>query len=357
MHRRAARLSWLCRDEAQRERLVEMERWLRPVRAATFALLLTALVVVAPWQGWWTVVPLAVATVLFLFAARLMERRARPEIGIALAWAASQCIIALAIALTGGPDSPAVCWLAIPVVTLSARFDRRGVLAGLALTVALLLTTTVGVDAGAVADDPSRVVAALTLIGAVGMLSTALMRSDLQYRTESVLDGLTGMLNRRSLAARAAELVEQAALTGQAVGVVLGDLDRFKAVNDEHGHQAGDAVLVDVAYTLRKQLRAFDLAYRLGGEEFLIVLPGAALDEAVALAERLRVAVELEPAGGLHVTMSFGAASSAGAGLRWDDLVAQADAALYRAKRDGRNRVCASGEPGAAAPAAALAPA
>jgi diguanylate cyclase (GGDEF)-like protein len=348
---RAARVSWLCRDEAQRDRLVEMERFVRPVRSATIALLFAALVVTAPWQGWWTPAPLAVAAALFVVSERRMDQRARPEVGIATAWAASQCIIALAIVLSGGPDSPALCWLAIPVVTLSARFDRRGVLAGLALTAALVLVTTLGVDARAVVDDPSRVVATLALVGGVGLLSTALMRSDLQYRSESVLDGLTGMLNRRSLAARAAELEQQAALTGQSVGVVLGDLDHFKVVNDEHGHQVGDAALVDVAYTLRKELRAFDLAYRLGGEEFLVVLPGATLEDALALAERLRVAVELEPAGGVPVTMSFGVASAAGDALRWDDLVADADAALYEAKRDGRNRVRTAG----AVPAAAIA--
>jgi diguanylate cyclase (GGDEF)-like protein len=338
---RAARLSWLCRDEAQRERLVEMERFLRPVRTGTMALLFVALLAAGPWIGWWPLAPAAVAASLFAAADRVMERRARPEIAIAAAWVGSQCIIALAVALTGGPDSPALCWLAIPVVTLSARFDRRGVLAGLAVTAALVLATSFGVDARAVVEDPTRVGAALTLVAAVGLLSTALMRSDLQYRTESVLDGLTGMLNRRSLAARAAELEQQAALSGQSVGVVLGDLDHFKVVNDEHGHQVGDAALVDVAYTLRKELRAFDLAYRIGGEEFLVVLPGATLEDAVALAERLRVAVELEPAGGVPVTMSFGAASAAGAGLRWDELVAAADEALYTAKRSGRNRVCA----------------
>ncbi|HSD78278.1 MAG TPA: GGDEF domain-containing protein [Solirubrobacteraceae bacterium] len=343
------RLSWLCRDEAQRDRVVDMERRLRPARAATMALLLAALVVVAPWQGWWTLAPLAGAGALVLAAERGMDRRARPELGIAVAWAVGQVAIALAVALSGGPESPAVSWLAIPVVTLSARFDRRGVLAGLAFTAVLVLATTVGVDPGAVGDDPSRAVLPLALVGAVGLLSTALMRSDLADRTASVLDGLTGMLSRRSLAARAAELEQQAALTGQAVGLVLGDLDRFEAINDEHGHQAGDAVLVDVAATLRKELRAFDLAYRLDGEQFLVVLPGASLDDTLALAERLRVAVELEPAGGLPVTMSFGVASSAGRALRWDRLLAQADAALHEAKGGGRNRVSGAGSPPRAA--------
>ena len=137
----------------------------------------------------------------------------------------------------------------------------------------------------------------LGLLAAVAILSTALMRSDLEHRTESVLDGLTGMLNRRALSARIDELDEQARLTGEPVGVVIGDLDHFKLVNDEHGHARGDAVLVDVAYALRKQLRAFDLAYRVGGEEFLVLLPGATLAETEALAERLRAAVADAPVG------------------------------------------------------------
>jgi diguanylate cyclase (GGDEF)-like protein len=174
------------------------------------------------------------------------------------------------------------------------------------------------------------------------MLSTALMRSDVEHRTESVLDGLTGMLNRRALAARMQELDEQARLTGEPVGVVIGDLDRFKLVNDEHGHARGDAVLVDVAYALRKQLRAFDLAYRVGGEEFLILLPGATPEETAALAERLRAAIAGEPYAGLSVTMSFGVASTAGAASIAEAML-RADTALYEAKRGGRNRVRSAG--------------
>jgi diguanylate cyclase (GGDEF)-like protein len=236
-----------------------------------------------------------------------------------------------------------VAWLAIPAVTLSARFDGRGVVAGLAFTVGLLLAVTLGVDAAAVLAHPAVLLSPLALVAAVTLLSTALMASDLEHRSESVLDGLTGMLNRRSLSARAAELEEQAALSGQAIGLVLCDLDRFKRVNDEHGHQAGDAVLVDVAYTLRKELRAFDLAYRLGGEEFLVVLPGATLPDALHVAERLRAAVETTPAGGLSITMSCGVASATGAGFQFAQVSAAADAALYDAKRAGRNRVAAAG--------------
>jgi diguanylate cyclase (GGDEF)-like protein len=133
------------------------------------------------------------------------------------------------------------------------------------------------------------------------------------------------------------------------VGVVVGDLDHFKAVNDGAGHQVGDAVLRDVAQRWRDALRAYEMAYRLGGEEFLVLLPGAALDEAEEVARRLWDAVRATPVAGQAVTMSFGVAASAeGEAFDFDALFAHADAALYRAKRAGRDRVCGGpGEPAA----------
>jgi diguanylate cyclase (GGDEF)-like protein len=342
------RLSWLCRDEQARERLLDMDRRLRGVRSAALGVLAVALASVGHWEGWWTLAVLAIAFAGFAVAAPFVHRVSHPEYVMAGAWVLSSVAIAVSVALTGGPASPAASWLAIPAVTLAARFDGRGVAAGLALLVSLMVASTLAVDAGAVADRPALLVFPLAAVMAATLLTTPLMSSDREHRSESVLDGLTGMLNRRSLAARAAELDEQAALTGQSIGVIVADLDHFKAVNDEHGHQRGDAVLVDVAYTLRKELRAFDLAYRLGGEEFLVMLPGATLADAEMLAERLRAAVESTPAGGLHVTMSFGVASARGADARNAELLAQADAALYAAKHAGRNRVAS--RPDAARP-------
>jgi diguanylate cyclase (GGDEF)-like protein len=134
--------------------------------------------------------------------------------------------------------------------------------------------------------------------------------------------------------------------------VIVGDLDHFKRVNDTFGHPVGDMVLRDVAYILRKQLRAFDLAYRLGGEEFLILLPGAELDAALELAERLREAVSEHPVSAeVSVTMSFGVASQRGEDCDDDAAFAKADAALYESKRDGRDRVCASVRHGVPVPA------
>jgi diguanylate cyclase (GGDEF)-like protein len=344
--------SWLVRTEAQRERMVDMERRLGRPRAISFAILAAALLGSGPWLGWWTLAPMALAMTGFAVAGRVASRSRTPEWAYAGAWLAAQVAIGISIAISGGPDSPAVSWLAIPVVTLSARFDGRGVAAGLIVTAMLMITVTFGVDPAATLDDPQNLILPLALLLAVAFLSTALMRSDLEHRSESVLDGLTGMLNRRSLDARLAELEQQAAVTGETIGLIVGDIDCFKSVNDAHGHAQGDAVLVDVAYTMRKELRAFDLAYRIGGEEFLVVLPGAGQQDAADLAERLRLAIELSPAGGLQVTMSFGVATSAGGPFAFPELFGTADAALFEAKRAGRNRVVTAGT-GALAPAGA----
>ena len=114
----------------------------------------------------------------------------------------------------------------------------------------------------------------LTLIVSVMALSVALMRSDLEHRSEAAIDPLTGMLNRGALDTRVAELEAQARRTPQPVALLVADLDHFKAINDERGHAVGDAVLAEVAERFRGELRAYDLAYRLGGEEFLVLLPG-----------------------------------------------------------------------------------
>ena len=106
------------------------------------------------------------------------------------------------------------------------------------------------------------------------------------------------MLNRNALQTRIAELAQQAAILREPVALIVGDLDNFKAINDGHGHAAGDAVLKDVAYRMRKALRAYDLAYRLGGEEFLIVLPGADGRQAAEVAEALRGAIGGDPIAG-----------------------------------------------------------
>jgi diguanylate cyclase (GGDEF)-like protein len=334
--------SWLCRDDFDRERLIDMEERIKPVRRLAMGVLALALIAGAPWIGWWTLIPLAGAAGFFLAADAKLEHSERPEYLMFGAWVGSEVMIAIAVALTGGPEVATLSWLAIPVVTLSARFSLRGVTIGVAIAISLLLAVAFVSDAGGVLDNPTLVMAPLALIVATAVLSTALMESDMEHRGQAVIDSLTGMLNRKALMNRVDELAQQSAVTGEPVGMILGDLDRFKKVNDSKGHAAGDAALTDVAYLLRKRLRAFDLAYRIGGEEFLVLLPGADTRECAMIAEDLRQAVAARTVGdGSTLTISFGvSASPRGGGFDYQKVFAAADDALYEAKSGGRNRVC-----------------
>ncbi|MCW3000916.1 MAG: hypothetical protein JWQ20_214 [Conexibacter sp.] len=333
-----------------------MEERLRPFRKLSFVALAAALMICGPWVGWWTLVPLGIAIVGFAIADRQLVNAPQPELTIASAWLLSELVIACSIALTGGPRSPAVAWLVIPLVTLPARFNSRAVMAGVSLVSGLMLLVTFGVDAPYIIDHPDSIVMPVGLVVAVALLSSALMKSDLEHRSSSVIDPLTGMLNRNALQTRIAELAQQASILREPVALIVGDLDNFKAINDGHGHAAGDAVLKDVAYRMRKCLRAYDLAYRLGGEEFLVVLPGGDAEQAAQVAEALRRSISDDPIAGLLVTISFGVSASAPGAFQYDDVFAEADLALYRSKQEGRNRVrvhAAAAAPSVARPLAA----
>jgi diguanylate cyclase (GGDEF)-like protein len=338
--------SWLCRDDLDRERLLDMERHLRPMRAITMGLIAATVLATAGFVSLEVMVTAVIGVVLafgmFWLADLKLSDSERPEYLMFAAWTGAQVVIAACVIVTGGPDSPGVAWLAIPIVTLSSRFSTRGVLVGLAISLLLLIIATFGVDPAAVIDKPTLFSAPAVVIVSIAILSIALMRSDLYHRGAAVIDPLTGMLNRKALANRIVELTQQSEYTGQPVGLIVGDLDHFKRVNDSLGHATGDAVLTDLAYLLRKRLRAFDLAYRIGGEEFLVMLPGADAEEARRMAEELRTAIEEDTlGGGVEMTMSFGVSASVpGSEFDYNRVFAAADGALYEAKRLGRNRVC-----------------
>jgi diguanylate cyclase (GGDEF)-like protein len=340
--------SWLCRDDLDRERLLDMEHHLRPVRVVTMIVIAGTLLASAAFLSTEifisALVGVVVAMGLFRFADSYAARSERPEYVMFAAWTGAELVIAACIVVSGGADSPAVAWLAIPVVTLASRFSTRGVILGVAIAFVLLIAVTVGVDPAAILDDPPLFTAPLVVILTVAILSLALMRSDLHHRGAAVIDPLTGMLNRKALGSRIEELSQQSRVSGEPIGLIMGDLDHFKGVNDSHGHASGDAVLKDIAYTLRKHLRAFDLAYRIGGEEFLVVLPGAHARRCAGVAEELRQRIEGSSFGDdVDLTMSFGvSASAAGTEFDYAKVFTAADEALYEAKRLGRNQVCVS---------------
>lgn len=165
----------------------------------------------------------------------------------------------------------------------------------------------------------------------------------------AVTDPLTGLANRRGFTERAAQAVQACRERGAPVSVVLFDVDRFKAVNDTHGHAAGDAVLKGLARVLRGGVRAEDVAGRLGGEEFAVLCPGMTPEAARALAERLRSALRegvAHPDGGTAVvTASAGIAAlpPLAPEVAVERALAAADEALYAAKAAGRDRVVLAG--------------
>jgi diguanylate cyclase (GGDEF)-like protein len=338
--------SWLIPDHADRERMLDMDHRLQPIRRVAFGVLGLTLIAAGPWIGYWTLAPLVAAGLFFAVADGHIGRARRPEYWIFSAWVGSQAMIALSVVLGGLVGLPAIAWFAIPVVTLSARFSNRGIALGVLITIAMLLAVALGTQWDAVQANPPVLLMPIGLVLATAILSTALMRSDFEHRTKAVVDPLTGMLNRKALESRVIELRQQSEVAPAPISLVVIDIDHFKHVNDSIGHAGGDRVLQEVAYLIRKDLRAYDLAYRLGGEEFVVVLPGADLDTSRAMADRLRETIEEASfAMGTAVTVSCGvSASAAGEVFLYQRLFAEADAALYEAKRAGRNRVEACGE-------------
>ncbi|KEO52877.1 diguanylate cyclase [Thioclava pacifica] len=160
----------------------------------------------------------------------------------------------------------------------------------------------------------------------------------------AMVDPLTGLYNRRYANAHLARMSQRARRTGRASVVMVLDLDRFKRVNDSYGHRAGDHVLTAFAKALRANLRGADLIARIGGEEFLVVLPDTTLDDGYRTAERLRRAIETQsirlPSGeNISITLSIGLALGGTRDTDPQHLVDEADAALLNAKATGRNQV------------------
>jgi diguanylate cyclase (GGDEF)-like protein len=168
-------------------------------------------------------------------------------------------------------------------------------------------------------------------------------RRRLHFERLATVDGLTGLRNRAWLDDSFPRQLQRSARAGQASALLMIDIDRFKLVNDEHGHLAGDAVLASVSRVLMSELRPQDLLARYGGEEFAVLLPGMDAPAARVIAERLRVSIASAHASEQGerlppVTISIGLAVS-DTEEALGSLLARADAALYRAKGSGRNRV------------------
>jgi two-component system cell cycle response regulator len=175
---------------------------------------------------------------------------------------------------------------------------------------------------------------------------TERLRDNVQMSIEAAItDVLTGLYNRRYMETHLSTLVEQSASRGKPISVLVLDIDFFKTINDTHGHDAGDDVLREFALRMRKSIRNIDLACRYGGEEFVVVMPETDMAVATIVAERLRRKIAGEPfpiqqgSKSIDLTISVGIAALNDAADNSAAILKRADQALYRAKRDGRNRV------------------
>lgn len=176
-----------------------------------------------------------------------------------------------------------------------------------------------------------------TLIGAhILRRDQALVQAMIRMSEE---DYLTGLYNRRRTTEMLKSELQRATRYDTALSVILVDIDHFKAVNDEYGHQVGDEVLARIAAIIRSCVRATDMVGRWGGEEFVIISPGTDLSGGFSLAEKIRVRLESEKLGSIdHRTASFGVTAFA-RGDDVEDIITRVDVGLYEAKQGGRNRV------------------
>jgi diguanylate cyclase (GGDEF)-like protein len=249
----------------------------------------------------------------------------------------------------GGPPLFNELFYMWPALYAGYFFNRRGLIAALTLTGASYL----GVLA-AIGTAPELVLTRWTVtfsvVCGVAVAIFALRRSvdrlvD-RLRAATRTDLLTDVLNRRGFEEAFGTELARLRRTGEPLALALGDVDRFKQINDRFGHEAGDAVLAAVARALRESCRGTDVLARVGGEEFAIVMPDATLHQARVLGDRLRVAVaEVRDPAGNPLTISFGLAECpSGEYADPDRLLREADGALYEAKALGRDCV-ASYEP------------
>jgi diguanylate cyclase (GGDEF)-like protein len=343
--RQAETGSLLVEDAVQRAHLVDLNQRLRETNRPAYALTFLCVLAAAPTYGWITVLPPVLAHILYLAAEHRLERFQRPEYVLGAMWLLAQGGAAVAIALVhfSSPYPPlfALAMMTILMTGSSGVFPAKPVALGTGLAILMTVGAGIAINPTLALHDPVLIILPAALVGAAGLVGAAAGRSAVDHRSAAVVDRLTGMLNRAALEARTAELAHLSITTGQSVAVIVADLDRFKSVNDQNGHATGDEVLQQAAYRIRKQLRAFDFACRVGGEEFAALLPGVTTDEATAIAHRMWEAIREEPIAGLPVTMSLGvAASSSGEPFEYQHVFERADSALYRAKQTGRDRVC-----------------
>ncbi|MDE3069654.1 MAG: GGDEF domain-containing protein, partial [Acidobacteriota bacterium] len=333
-------------EDLEVEHVVDLNRRLRVlfrgIALGAFVMIATAI----PRFGWHPLIAPVVGAVAFYLLSRNATRFRRPTRALGAGWILFQTSIAVGFASAHGAPLFALPLLSLMVPGRCAVLRTRAAAAGTAYTAFLMAAAALFLDASRVFGNPAIVLFPIAEVVTAGFVGATVGASAVDFRGAGIVDELTGMLNRTALGARLLELRAQPGSLPHSVAILLADLDHFKRVNDQAGHSTGDSVLREVASRIRSALRTFDSAYRVGGEEFLVLLPDASTADALAVAERLHQAVRSEPCEGQAVTVSVGvAASRPGKAFVYEDVFGRADTALYEAKQSGRDRICVDGQP------------
>ena len=285
---------------------------------------------------------LPVVVVFVLFVALLAVGPRLPRWALATLGPVGVALIAYALATSPGPGDGAILY-SLPVLWTTIFFGLGGAVAIVACVavgeaVALLLLP-------AASAYPGRWVDVMVSTSAIAVVAHVLeSRSQLlleRLRGEARTDPLTGLLNRRGFNEHASRELAHVARDSRPIALATFDIDHFKLINDEHGHVVGDRVLAHIARLLSNEARGIDVAARLGGEEFAVLMPGSDQAGAEAFAERVRRAVTGSACPGLpEVRVSAGVTATT-APIELELMMDRVDRALYTAKRAGRNRTVA----------------
>lgn len=336
------RYSWICPDAASRARFLTMHERMFPVAQRTGVLLAILIIpgLVGAPHPWLALATIAVGLAQYGVTQIKVPRLARPEVWVAVSFSIMQLLVMFGVVFAGRVDDGGMVLLVWACVGVASRLPTRAVVPLTAWSIVLYLAAWLLTDPQQLISDPALATVGIGILVTCSAIVTTLRNSDSANHAASIIDQLTGLFNRGAFERRIQELERAATPPAAPTGVVLLDIDHFKGVNDELGHDRGDDVLRSVAETLAAHVREGDELYRLGGEEFIVLLPATAERAAAEAAERLLTSVRSAQHAGVDVTISAGVtASPAGAAFSWRHAYHDADTALYAAKEGGRDQV------------------
>ena len=291
-------------------------------------------------------VQLLVAVLVVTVVPRLASRRWVPGAIVVAAIAGVSAAVYLNGERLGGAPGFNEFFYVWPAFYFGYFFSQRGIAASLVLMAGAYGAVVLAIGGDSAEQFTRWIVTVSVTTGAAVALHGLRRNIDgllAQLRDTARTDVLTGLLNRRGFDERLALELERSRRTGEPLALVLGDLDRFKSLNDRFGHGAGDTALVCVGQTLTAGCRVIDTVARIGGEEFALLIPGSDAAGALLAAERLRKSLSgIVDGDGRPLTISLGVVDLPANGETVQELLYAADRALYRAKSLGRDRTVVS---------------